>query len=54
MNIALIGAGNVGAALAQSITRVGHHVTVSSSRLPMRSAWRRSQARAPLPPTQKR
>ena len=31
MKVAIIGAGNVGKALATSITRAGHHVTISAS-----------------------
>jgi NADPH-dependent F420 reductase len=31
MNVAIIGSGNVGRALASSITRAGHHVTISAN-----------------------
>ena len=31
MNVAIIGAGNVGSALADSVTRAGHQVTITAS-----------------------
>jgi predicted dinucleotide-binding enzyme len=34
MNIAIIGAGNIGATLTRQLTAIGHHVRVANSRGP--------------------
>ena len=50
MRIGIIGAGNMGAALAAQLTRIGHQVAIANSRGPRTLARRRrSDRRDPGP-----